>query len=65
MALFDVQLMEVRDKDKDKVFEEVLLQQGPQDATVIVAVEGEEFEDEIVDEIVGTFSSTGEIILVR
>ena len=65
MALFEVQLMEVKDKEKDRVFEEVLSQQGPQDATVIIAVEGGEFEDDIVDEIVGTFSNTGEIILVR
>ena len=65
MALFEVQLMEVKDKEKDRVFEEVLSQQGPQDATVIIAVDGGEFEDDIVDEIVGTFSNTGEIILVR
>ena len=65
MALFDVQLMDVRDDDKDRIFEEVLSQQGPQDATVIISLEEGEFEDELVDEIVGTFSNTGEIILVR
>ena len=66
MALFDIQLMEVRNKDKDRVFEEVLSSQGPQDSTVIIGLaDGEEFDDDVVDEIVGTFSDSGEIILVR
>ena len=66
MALFDIQLMEVRKKDKDRIFEEVLSRHGPQDSTVIIGLsDSGEFEDEIVDEIVGTFSNTGEIILVR
>jgi hypothetical protein len=47
------------------VFEEVLSVQGPQDATVIISSENGEFDDDLVDEIVGTFSEFGEIILVR
>ena len=66
MALFDIQSMDVRNKDKDRIFEEVLSSQGPQDSTVIIGLaDNEEFEDEVVDEIVGTFSNSGEIILVR
>ena len=66
MALFDIQSMDVRNKDKDRIFEEVLSNQGPQDSTVIIGLaDNEEFEDEVVDEIVGTFSNSGEIILVR
>ncbi|XP_053385173.1 synaptojanin-1-like [Mercenaria mercenaria] len=65
MALFDVQVMTVKENDRDKVFEEVLSKQGPHDATVILSCDDGEFDDELVDEVVGTFSDFGEIILVR
>ncbi|XP_052801700.1 synaptojanin-1-like [Mya arenaria] len=65
LGLFDVQVMKVRDTDRDRVYEEALYAQGPQDATVIVSMVTGEFDDDMVDEIVGTFSDAGEIILVR
>ncbi|WAR02120.1 SYNJ1-like protein, partial [Mya arenaria] len=58
-------VMKVRDTDRDRVYEEALYAQGPQDATVIVSMVTGEFDDDMVDEIVGTFSDAGEIILVR
>ena len=66
MGLFDIQVMKVKDTDRDRVFEESVSAQGPQDGTVVISIAtGEEFEDDLVDEIVGTFSNAGEIILVR
>lgn len=65
MGLFDVEVFKVREKERDAVFEEVLYAQGPQDATVIISTADREFDDDMIDEIVGMFSSAGDIILVR
>ena len=65
MGIFDVEIMKVNERKRDEVFEDVLSTQGPQDGTVIVTTPDGEFDDDLVDEIVGTFSNAGEIILVR
>jgi len=65
MGLFDMEVYKVREEDRDRVFEEVMYTQGPQDATLIVSAPDGEFDDDLVDEIVGTFSAAGDIILVR
>jgi len=65
VGIFDVQVKRVRDADRDRVYEETLYAQGPQDATVIIAMTTGPFDDDMVDEIVGKFSEEGEIILVR
>ncbi|XP_052229766.1 synaptojanin-1-like [Dreissena polymorpha] len=65
LGLFDMQVMKVREGARDRVYEETLYAQGPQDATVIVATPDGDFNDSMVDEIVGMFSDVGEIILVR
>ena len=51
--------------EKERIFQEVIGQQGPPDGTVIVSLPGEEIDDDMVDEIVNMFSDVGEIILVR
>lgn len=65
VGLFDMEVYTVREEERDRVFEEVLYSQGPQDATVIISTDNQEFDDDLVDEIVGTFSTAGDIILVR
>ncbi|KAL4225388.1 Synaptojanin-1 [Mactra antiquata] len=65
MGLFDVQVMKVKEKERDDIYEEVLNKQGPQDSTVIVTCVNASFDDDdLVNEIIGTFDE-GEVILVR
>ena len=51
---------------KEKVLQEVIGQQGPPDATVIISTAtGADLEDDAVNEIVERFTEVGEVIIVR
>ena len=66
VGLFEVETLEVVEEAKERTLQEVVNQQGPPDATVIISIAtGEEFEDEAVSEIVERFTEVGEIIIVR
>ncbi|KAK3594082.1 hypothetical protein CHS0354_040850 [Potamilus streckersoni] len=66
MSLFDIEVLQVKEAAREAVFQDVLSTQGPQDGTVVISLAGgREFDDDVVDEIVGTFSDIGDIILVR
>ncbi|KAL3841607.1 hypothetical protein ACJMK2_019724 [Sinanodonta woodiana] len=66
LSLFDIEVLQVKEAVRETVFQDVLSAQGPQDGTVVISLSGgREFDDDVVDEIVGTFSDVGSIILVR
>ncbi|KAL5007601.1 hypothetical protein ScPMuIL_016407 [Solemya velum] len=64
IALLEIDVLEVDGAKKEKVFGEVIRQQGPPNGTVVVSTDGE-FDDQMVDAVVEVFSDVGEIILVR
>ncbi|KAJ8299183.1 hypothetical protein KUTeg_023243 [Tegillarca granosa] len=65
MAVIDIEVLEVQEKKKKALLDNVIRQQGPPDGTVIVSVANGDFDDDMVDSVVETFSDIGEIILVR
>ena len=66
VGLFEVETLEVVEDAKEKVLQEVIGQQGPPDATVIISTAtGGDFEDDAVNEIVERFTEVGEVIIVR
>ncbi|XP_021342465.1 synaptojanin-1-like isoform X1 [Mizuhopecten yessoensis] len=65
LALLDIDVLEVKEEKKAETFREVISQQGPSDGTVIVSTADGEFDDDMVDAIVETFTELGDIILVR
>lgn len=66
IALFELDYQKVNEEKKKKVLEDVVIEQGPPDATVIISLEnGQTFNEALVDEIVQVFSECGEILLIR
>ncbi|XP_069133360.1 synaptojanin-1-like isoform X2 [Argopecten irradians] len=65
LALLDIDILEVKEDKKAQVFREVISQQGPSDGTVIVSTADGEFDDDMVDTVVETFTELGDITLVR
>lgn len=65
IAVIDIEILEVQEKKKKALLDNVIRQQGPPDGTVIVSVANGDFDDDMVDSVVETFSDIGEIILVR
>ena len=65
MALIDIDVVQVNEEKKQRVLQEVIGQQGPPDGTVIITSATGEFDDDMVDVVVETFSECGDIILVR
>ena len=66
VALFDVAAQVVDEERKSSVLSQVVAEQGPPDGTVIISlVNGGEFSDEAVNEVVERFNEVGDIIIVR
>lgn len=66
MALIEIEVLRCNEDQRNAALKRVIEQLGPADGTVILEVEsGEEFSDELVEEIVDSFGDFGEIILVR
>lgn len=66
IALFELDYQKVNEEKKKKVLEDVVIEQGPPDATVIISLENDQtFTEPLVDEIVQVFSECGEILLIR
>ncbi|XP_046576980.1 LOW QUALITY PROTEIN: synaptojanin-1-like, partial [Haliotis rubra] len=66
LALLDIDVLAVDEACKEKVMHEVVAQQGPPDGTVIVSLaSGAEFDDEIIDQVVSTFTEIGDVTVVR
>ncbi|ESP04692.1 hypothetical protein LOTGIDRAFT_135750 [Lottia gigantea] len=64
IGLFDIEVLSVDESAKERVFQEVIGEQGPPDGTVIISMETE-MSDDTVNEIVELFNEVGEIIVVR
>ncbi|XP_064634309.1 synaptojanin-1-like isoform X2 [Lineus longissimus] len=66
MALFDIEVLQVKDKDRDEILQEVIEQQGPQDGTIVItSAEMGEFSDAVIDNVLETIGQIGDIVLVR
>ncbi|XP_036203342.1 synaptojanin-1 isoform X1 [Myotis myotis] len=70
VALIDIDIFEVEAEERQSVYREVLAEQGPPDATVLVSVrsEGPEssfFDDTLIDELLQQFANFGEVVLIR
>ena len=65
LGIFDIDIIKVTEEKKNERLHDVVAQQGPPDGTVIVSMATGEFDDDMIDSIVETFSDIGEIILVR
>jgi len=66
MALVDIEVLRSDDALRSSTLQHAVSWLGPPDGTVVLTLEsGQEFSDELVDEVVDTFGEFGEIILVR
>jgi len=66
MALIEIEVLRSDDTLRRSTLQRAVNWLGPPDGTVVLSLEsGEEFSDELVDEVVDTFGEFGEIILVR
>jgi len=66
MALIDIEVLRSDDTSRSATLQRAVSWLGPPDGTVVLTLEsGQEFSDELVDEVVDTFGQYGEIILVR
>jgi len=66
MALVDIEVLRSDDALRSSTLQRAVSWLGPPDGTVVLTLEsGQEFSDELVDEVVDTFREFGEIILVR
>jgi len=66
MALIEIEVLQCDDTLRSSTLQRAINWLGPPDGTVVLTLEsGEEFSDELVDEVVDTFGEFGEIILVR
>jgi hypothetical protein len=66
MALIEIEVLQCNEDRRNATLRRVIEQLGPADGTVVIELEsGEEFSDELVEEIVDSFGDYGDIILVR
>jgi len=66
MAIVDIEVLQCNDDRRSATLKAIIDQLGPTDGTVMLELEsGNEFSDDLVNEIVDTFGDYGEIILVR
>ena len=66
LAIIDIETLVIDEERREKVYQSVIDQQGPPDGTVVVAVaDGDDFDDDVIDQILTTLGEIGEIILVR
>ncbi|ELK38274.1 Synaptojanin-1 [Myotis davidii] len=70
VALIDIDIFEVEAEERQSVYREVLAEQGPPDATVLVSVrsagpESSFFDDTLIDELLQQFANFGEVVLIR
>ncbi|XP_014390683.1 PREDICTED: synaptojanin-1 [Myotis brandtii] len=70
VALIDIDIFEVEAEERQSVYREVLAEQGPPDATVLVSVqsagpESSFFNDTLIDELLQQFANFGEVVLIR
>ncbi|XP_054569377.1 synaptojanin-1 isoform X2 [Eptesicus fuscus] len=70
VALIDIDIFEVEAEERQSVYRDVLAEQGPPDATVLVSVqslgpEGGFFDDTLIDELLQQFANFGEVVLIR
>jgi len=66
MALIDIEVLKSDEALRSGTLQRAVKWLGPPDGTVVLTLDsGQEFSDELVDEVVDTFGEFGEIILVR
>jgi synaptojanin len=66
MALIEIEVLRCDEDERNAALRRVIEQLGPADGTIVLELDsGEEFSDELVEEIVDSFGEFGEIILVR
>jgi len=66
MALIEIEILRSDDDLRSSTLQRAVKWLGPPDGTVVLAREsGDEFTDELIDEVLDAFGEFGEIILVR
>jgi len=66
MAMIDIEVLRSDDALRSCTFQRAVNWLGPPDGTVVLSLQsGDEFSDELVEDVVDTFAEFGEIILVR
>ena len=66
LAIIDIETLVIDEERREKIYQSVIDRQGPPDGTVVVAVaDGDDFDDDVIDQILTTLGEIGEIILVR
>ncbi|KAK1344372.1 hypothetical protein QTO34_014939 [Cnephaeus nilssonii] len=65
VALIDIDIFEVEAEERQSVYRDVLAEQGPPDATVLLGPEGGFFDDTLIDELLQQFANFGEVVLIR
>ena len=66
MAIIETEVLQCNEERRNATLRRIIEQLGPTDGTIVLELEsGEEFTDELVEEIIDVFGDVGEIILVR
>ena len=66
LGIIDIETLVIDEEKREKVYQSVIDRQGPPDGTVVVAVaDGDDFDDDVIEQILATLGEIGEIILVR
>nr|XP_025041896.1 synaptojanin-1 isoform X1 [Pelodiscus sinensis] len=70
VALIDIDIFEVDAEERQKMYKEVIAEQGPPDGTVMVSIKSSSpeenyFDDNLIDELIQKFATYGEVILIR
>ena len=66
LAMIDIETLVIDEEKREHVYQSVIDKQGPPDGTIVVALaDGDDFDDDVINQILTTFGEIGEIILVR
>ena len=69
IAILEIEINQVNETKRDKVYHDVVCQQGPPDGTIILSLVYEaqkvEFDDDAINLVLDMLAHEGEAVLVR
>uniref|UniRef100_A0A4W3IWU6 Synaptojanin-1 n=1 Tax=Callorhinchus milii TaxID=7868 RepID=A0A4W3IWU6_CALMI len=70
VAIADIDIFDVNPEARQRVYKEVISQQGPPDGTTVVSLNStspdcDYFDDNLIDQLLQQFTAFGEVILIR
>lgn len=69
VAIIDVDIFDIDPDARQRVYKEVIAEQGPPDGTVVVSLTSTSsdhyFDDNLIDHLLQQFAAYGDVILIR